>query len=103
MGYALEYEMQATPAFQWLFKNAAFFGFVLSYPVENDSRPELVNSKSGYIFEPWHWRYIGEKQAQNFKKCPGIVLKQYLQAVSKNPQFSCRQSTKTIISQRRFN
>lgn len=34
--------------YQWLLKNAAKFGFILSYPRDNPS---------GIQFEPWHWRY----------------------------------------------
>jgi len=42
----LEIEFEQTPAFRWLSKNAARFGFVLSYPAGNPY---------GYDYEPWHW------------------------------------------------
>lgn len=42
-----------TQAFQWLSANAHNFGFVLSYPKGN----------SYYIYEPWHWRFVGVKLA----------------------------------------
>ena len=38
-----------TQAYQWLLANAHTYGFILSYPENN----------SHYIFEPWHWRYVG--------------------------------------------
>ncbi|HZX50195.1 MAG TPA: D-alanyl-D-alanine carboxypeptidase family protein, partial [Candidatus Paceibacterota bacterium] len=38
-----------TQAYQWLLANAHKYGFTLSYPSGNPS----------YIFEPWHWRYVG--------------------------------------------
>ena len=41
------------PAYDWLMKNAYRFGFVLSYPKNNGY----------YIFEPWHWRFVGVKLA----------------------------------------
>lgn len=44
---------QNTPAYAWLQKNAHRFGFVLSYPESN----------AYYIFEPWHWRFVGEDLA----------------------------------------
>ncbi len=44
---------EATPAYAWLQKNAHKFGFVLSYPENNQY----------YIFEPWHWRFVGEDLA----------------------------------------
>jgi len=38
-----------TNAYQWLLANAYRYGFILSYPQENGF----------YVFEPWHWRYVG--------------------------------------------
>ncbi len=46
-------EFGKTQAFQWLKENAHRYGFVLSYPEGNGY----------YIFEPWHWRYVGVKLA----------------------------------------
>ncbi len=40
---------EKTEAYNWLLQNAYKYGFVMSYPKEN----------TFYIFEPWHWRYIG--------------------------------------------
>ena len=56
----VEASFEETRAFQWLQKNAAAFGFELSYP-RNNSR--------GVNYEPWHWRFIGTPEAKNaFKK-----------------------------------
>lgn len=44
-----------SPAYTWLQKNAHRYGFVLSYPKNN----------AYYIFEPWHWRYVGEDLADD--------------------------------------
>ena len=38
-----------TPEFTWLTEHAHEYGFVLSYPKNNKY----------YIYEPWHWRYVG--------------------------------------------
>ncbi len=38
-----------TPAYIWLLGNAYKYGFIISYPKEN----------TYYIFEPWHWRFVG--------------------------------------------
>jgi len=46
-----------TDEYQWLISNAYKFGFVLSYPPSN----------SYYVFEPWHWRYVGIKLATDLK------------------------------------
>lgn len=39
----------ATKAYPWLAANAYQYGFILSYPKGN----------SFYIYEPWHWRFVG--------------------------------------------
>jgi hypothetical protein len=39
-------------------KNAYKYGFVLSYPKGNVY----------YVFEPWHWRFVGEKLAADLNK-----------------------------------
>ena len=46
---------QNTPAYEWLTKNAYKYGFVLSYPEDNGY----------YIFEPWHWRFVGTDLADD--------------------------------------
>ncbi len=42
-----------TQSFAWLQNNAYRFGFILSYPKGNGY----------YIYEPWHWRFVGVKLA----------------------------------------
>jgi len=42
-----------TEAYRWLLSNAYRFGFSLSYPKGN----------SYYVYEPWHWRFVGVKLA----------------------------------------
>ncbi len=42
-----------TGAYIWLLANAYKYGFVLSYPKDNGY----------YVFEPWHWRFVGVKLA----------------------------------------
>lgn len=41
-------------AYEWLQKNGYKYGFILSYPEDN----------SFYIFEPWHWRFVGTDLAR---------------------------------------
>lgn len=45
---------EGTAAYLWLLENAYKYGFVLSYPKGN----------SYYVYEPWHWRYVGEDLAE---------------------------------------
>ncbi len=42
-----------TEAYAWLTRYAYKYGFILSYPEKNGY----------YIFEPWHWRFVGEDLA----------------------------------------
>lgn len=46
---------QNTEAYAWLTKYGYKYGFVLSYPEKNGY----------YIFEPWHWRFVGEDLADD--------------------------------------
>lgn len=46
-----------TPAGRWLHDNAHKFGFVFSYP-------EGKERLTGYIYEPWHLRWIGRGHAE---------------------------------------
>ena len=39
-------EFETSEAFVWLQKNAADYGFSMSYPRDN---------RQGFIYEPWHW------------------------------------------------
>ena len=47
-----------TEAYTWLLRNAHKYGFVLSYPEENGF----------YIFEPWHWRFVGRHLARDLDR-----------------------------------
>lgn len=49
----LEIEFENTPAFRWLVRHAAGYGFRLSYPRGN---------AAGYQYEPWHWCYHGAER-----------------------------------------
>ena len=63
------------PAFAWLQANAYKYGFVLSYPKNN----------SYYIYEPWHWRYVGvslatrlHNEGKNFYDADQRTIDEYL-------------------------
>lgn len=49
---------ESTPAYTWLKDNAHDYGFTLSYAEGN----------TYYVFEPWHWRYVGEDLASDLKR-----------------------------------
>lgn len=50
----VEPEFVNTPAYRWLQQNAAKYSFELSFP---------PNNKQGVSFEPWHWRYVGDRDS----------------------------------------
>lgn len=45
------------PAGKWLAANAATYGFIIRYP-------ENKESTTGYVYEPWHVRYVGVELAR---------------------------------------
>jgi zinc D-Ala-D-Ala carboxypeptidase len=47
-------DFDKTKAFQWLRDNAAKFNFEISFPQGN---------QQGVTYEPWHWRFVGDKQS----------------------------------------
>lgn len=58
-GCRLEECYRDTLAGQWLAKNAVRYGYILRFP---DGR----QSVTGYLFEPWHYRYVGTQIAQEY-------------------------------------
>jgi D-alanyl-D-alanine carboxypeptidase len=59
-----------TPAGQWIYRNGWRFGFVLSYP---DGQTGITC----YMYEPWHYRYVGREMAADIHGT-GLTLRQYL-------------------------
>lgn len=49
-------EFIKTEAYRWLTLHAKEFGFEMSFP---------QNNSDGVMFEPWHWRFIGNPDAIN--------------------------------------
>lgn len=47
-----------TKAYEWMQDNAYKYGFILSYPKNN----------AFYIYEPWHWRFVGTDLARDLHK-----------------------------------
>lgn len=47
---------KGTKQYTWLMAHGHEYGFVLRYP-------EGKTSITGYMYEPWHWRYIGVTEA----------------------------------------
>ena len=59
-----------TKAFEWLCENAHKYGFILRFP-------ENKTGVTGYSYESWHYRYVGEQAAKEIHS-KGITLEEYL-------------------------
>jgi D-alanyl-D-alanine carboxypeptidase len=77
IGYELSQNFGNTKAGQWLLANAYKYGFYLSYPLGQDSI-------TGYMYEPWHFRYVGARNALNIQQS-GIIMQTYLQQYGPRP------------------
>lgn len=75
-GYSsLETSYKNTETYKWMMENCAKYGFILRYP----EKKEYI---TGIMFEPWHYRYVGEEAAQEIMS-RGITLEEYLQEKGK--------------------
>lgn len=59
-----------TQAAQWARENAFKYGFVLRFPADQ-------GAVTGYTYEPWHFRYIGEDHAAAFTKSSASTLEEF--------------------------
>lgn len=53
----LNYEFEELPHFDWLIENSWKYGFILSYPEDKEDI-------TGFIYEPWHYRFVGLYHAE---------------------------------------
>lgn len=79
IGYAIQPRFDETAASRWLAQRGWEFGFVLPYPRDKEER-------TGYAYEPWHWRWIGRPLAaalwrDGYLDHPHYVADDYLRAV----------------------
>lgn len=55
---------EETETFKWLQANAAYYSFELSFPRDNPQ---------GISYEPWHWRFVGDRHSlETFYKARSI-------------------------------
>jgi LAS superfamily LD-carboxypeptidase LdcB len=77
-GYKLETSFSRTSASQWLEHHAWEYGFVLAYPRGEEER-------TGYRWEPWHYRYVGVRDAKRIEDS-GQSLQEFLESVETTPR-----------------
>ena len=68
-GNALEQAFGQTKEGLWLADNAPEYGFIIRYP-------EGREGITGYVYEPWHIRYVGEDLALDIAQS-GLTLEEY--------------------------
>ncbi len=67
---SLSQDFGTTPEGIWLAQNCYKYGFIIRYPKEKENI-------TGYMYEPWHVRYLGiEKATAVFES--GLCLEEYL-------------------------
>lgn len=67
----LDESQENTSAYQWLYKHCAEYGFIVRYP---NGKTNIT----GIIYEPWHFRYVGEEAAKIIMD-EDLTLEEYLE------------------------
>ena len=74
----------------WLADNAHRFGFILRYKKE-------WQDVTGFIFEPWHFRYVGLAHAKAMHKLQ-IPLETYVEYISRLPRYVVEGGSDILLS-----
>lgn len=69
-----EFSFADTAEAKWLAEHCCEYGFIIRYP-------EGKEDITGYEYEPWHIRYVGEEQAKAITES-GLCLEEYLDITS---------------------
>lgn len=72
---SLSQSFENTPEGKWMAKNCWKYGFIIRYPKGKESI-------TGYMYEPWHIRYLGKENARAVYDS-GLTLEEYLGIDSK--------------------
>ena len=67
---------EKTKEFKWMNSHAHEYGFILRFPKEKES-------ETGYEYESWHYRYVGEEIATYIKE-NNISFEEYYATIIKN-------------------
>lgn len=74
VGWELITEFGNTVEGKWLAAHAHEYGFAISYPPDGEA-------VTGYIYEPWHIRYIGKPCSAEWR-ASGLVLVKFLERLA---------------------
>lgn len=67
---SLDQSFGKTPEGKWIAKNCWKYGFIIRYP-------KAKEDVTGYMYEPWHVRYLGKEVAKKVTES-GLCLEEYL-------------------------
>lgn len=73
---SLMFDFGETKEGKWLQSNAYQYGFIIRYPKGKEHI-------TGYRYEPWHLRYVGELSKELYNNGDWITLEEYLGITSK--------------------
>ena len=68
---SVDYSFAYTPEGIWLKDHCHEYGFIIRYP---EGKEEIT----GYMYEPWHVRYLGKETAEKVHES-GLTLEEYLE------------------------
>ena len=71
----IDSSFEGTPEAIWIEENAYKYGFIIRYPKGKEKI-------TGYMYEPWHLRYLGKETAKKVYES-GLTLEEYLGIDSK--------------------
>ncbi len=72
---SIDMTFEDTPECEWVNKHCADYGFIIRYPKDGEAI-------TGYMYEPWHIRYLGKDTARKVYDS-GLTLEEYLGIDSK--------------------
>lgn len=67
---SIDYSFADTPEAKWIAENSYKYGFIVRYPKDKEDI-------TGYIYEPWHVRYLGAEKAKEVYDS-GLCLEEFL-------------------------
>lgn len=65
----IEHELEDSEEINWVINNCYKYGFILRYP-------RGMEDKTGYNYEPWHFRYVGDIAEYLYKN--DMLLEDYV-------------------------
>lgn len=78
VSYSLASAGEADPVYNWIYDNAAKYGFILRYP-------ESKTTVTGITNEPWHFRYVGRGHAAYMTE-NNLTLEEYIALLYQYPE-----------------